>query len=534
MMSRLKTRLNAIPVAMALAGLTAIVGLLAGCGVPAQERTAASAPSWPCDSNVPTISSTIPNDVFQVDQATMNCFAWQEFIALNWMAAPGERGVADPNAKAVQLGAPNPTGPTVWETYKDKTEVFLPNGAKPKLWNDPPPAPLCATGASAASALLSKPGTHVLSMSSAFGDFSLDETDQASGQWLADQSGNLVYYEIKLNQDEFNTIVDSGFYSASVQLTTAEKGENPVAGGENQVKLPAGCNRGPGCTNPIVGAIELKAAWRILTDPSQYGRYLTSQAVLVSPTGACSTATMGLVGLHIIHKTVSQPQFIWATFEQVDNVEQVKNVPPTFSSSSCQCETAIPSACFKTAPASTVYQNCLATQTQGQSCTANTPPPYESTSASCTAYPIQVTRTFTISNNSPDPVVATNVAAQQLIVSSNHQSVFQYYQLVDVLWSTSAQDNYANNQPGSPGPKVPLSMSGATPDSDAHPVANTTMETYVQGYTCLHCHVYATVAGSKVYASDFSFIMGDAQSPGVAATARPRRSLPKGLVTLQH
>jgi hypothetical protein len=79
-------------------------------------------------------------------------------------------------------------------------------------------------------------------------------------------------------------------------------------------------------------------------------------------------------------------------------------------------------------------------------------------------------------------------------------------------------------------------MSGATPDPSALPVANTTMETYVQQHTCLYCHVHATVPGGN-YASDFSFIMGDAQSPPsatAAITAQPRRSLPKGLVTLNH
>lgn len=532
MKSRLRTTLIAMPVVRALAGLVAMACLLASLGAQAQQQTAVSAPSWPCSFGVPTLSSTVPNDAIITDQPTMNCFAWQEFIALNWAAVPGKRGVADPNATAAQFGKPNTTPPTVWETYKDKTEVFLPGGAKPKPWNDPPPAPPCTTGANAAKALLNRPGTRVLSMSSAFGEFSLDETNQASGQWLADQNGNLVYYEIKLNQDEFNTIVGSGFYNASVQLQTAKTGANPTKGGAYQVKLPAGCNSGscPNNGQPIVGAIELKAAWRILTDPRQYGRYLTSQAVLVNSTGACTTATMGLVGLHIIHKTVSQPQFIWATFEHVDNVSP--DSPATFNNPFCQCQSSIPTACFKTAPTSTVYQNCLAKQTQGQGCTANTPPPYDTTSANCTAYPIQVARARPISNNSSDPVVATNAAARQLIVGANPQSVFQYYELVDVLWSGSPQNNYTN-QPNQPGPIVPLSMSGATPDPAALPVANTTMETYVQQLTCLSCHVHASVPGGS-YASDFSFILGDAQSPGVAATARPRRSLPKGLVTLQH
>jgi hypothetical protein len=116
----------------------------------------------------------------------------------------------------------------------------------------------------------------------------------------------------------------------------------------------------------------------------------------------------------------------------------------------------------------------------------------------------------------------------------NPKTVFQYYQLVDVLWSGSPQDNYTN-QPGQPGPVAPLSMSGATPDASALPVANTTMESYVQGKTCLTCHVHATVPAGK-HASDFSLILGDAQSPATAlAAARGfRRRLPEGLVRFQY
>jgi hypothetical protein len=121
-----------------------------------------------------------------------------------------------------------------------------------------------------------------------------------------------------------------------------------------------------------------------------------------------------------------------------------------------------------------------------------------------------------------------------LITAANPKSVFQYYELVDVLWSTSPQDTYTN-QPGQPGPTM-LSMSGATPDPSALPVANTTVETFVQNLTCMSCHVTAKTAGGT-YASDFSFILGDAQSPAgllKAGGVVRRRSLPKGLVKLKH
>ena len=41
---------------------------------------------------------------------------------------------------------------------------------------------------------------------------------------------------------------------------------------------------------------------------------------------------MGLVGLHIAHKTQHAPQWIWSTFEQVDNY---KGPDPSFNDPAC-------------------------------------------------------------------------------------------------------------------------------------------------------------------------------------------------------
>jgi len=42
-------------------------------------------------------------------------------------------------------------------------------------------------------------------------------------------------------------------------------------------------------------------------------------------TGLCSQMLVGLVGIHIVQKTPTRPQWIWSSFEQVDNV------PPALS-----------------------------------------------------------------------------------------------------------------------------------------------------------------------------------------------------------
>ena len=221
-----------------------------------------------------------------------------------------------------------------------------------------------------------------------------------------------------------------------MQNITASTGKNPHPGGtQYQVKLPD-------------GAIETKAAWRILTSTDQQERYLTRIAILVNPsTLACTQATMGLVGLHIVQKTPTQPQFVWATFEQVDNLPSAKkpvaaeSLPPvTFNNASCTCTTPILDACFDTPPKPTHYRNCAVGQAYGEACTANVVPPQKVPTASCPAYATQVVREHNIPNSATNPVGDTNEAAHQVLIAANPKTVFQYYQLVDVLWSGSSQE----------------------------------------------------------------------------------------------
>ena len=69
------------------------------------------------------------------------------------------------------------------------------------------------------------------------------------------------------------------------------------------------------------GAIEIKAAWRIMTSDDDTSRYFTQEAVIYDGS-SCETTTVGLVGLHIIRKVASSPKWIWATFEHEDNVPE--------------------------------------------------------------------------------------------------------------------------------------------------------------------------------------------------------------------
>ena len=127
-----------------------------------------------------------------------------------------------------------------------------------------------------------------------------------------DQNGNMLRYEILLNQDEFDYIVANDLYSLDGQAAFSMKG--------GKVSFPM--------DNPEsgkLGAMELKLAWKVL-DPSKGDlpeRFLTVKATIFSgPDGTTPTqATLGLVAMHISHRTQSSPQWIWSTFIHVDSLQ---------------------------------------------------------------------------------------------------------------------------------------------------------------------------------------------------------------------
>ena len=130
-------------------------------------------------------------------------------------------------------------------------------------------------------------------------------------------------------------------------------------------------------------------------------------------------------------------------------------------------------------------------------------------SEQCPPYPIQVVREFAIQNSHENPVADTNKAAHQLIKSANQDSVYQYYNLINVLWNDSPIDENKGSTP----PVNQLSDTGFRPPSNAQPIANTVLETYIQSATCIDCHSSATInppTNGTAYASDYSFIFSEA------------------------
>ncbi|HBL13967.1 MAG TPA: hypothetical protein DD379_21760, partial [Cyanobacteria bacterium UBA11162] len=173
---------------------------------------------------------------------------------------------------------------------------------------------------------------------------------------LVDRAGNYVLNEVRMNDVEVDQILNNGWYSAA-NLAKFDNDGNPFQlmcssnAKEQGGVYPSKDNRKVPCTeNTSMGTIEIKAAWMILPqknnapslpspDPAKY--YTTQRTLImktVEPSGDEKTVKIvtkkvtvpvALVGFHIIQKT-SRTGWIWATFEQIDNVpeEGVGSVAP--------------------------------------------------------------------------------------------------------------------------------------------------------------------------------------------------------------
>ena len=310
-----------------------------------------------------TVTSTLPSDITGgASAATLTQaaeFAWQEFIALNWPAVPqsgqpGNRETADATKFFGDPSYNSSASPLVWHTYRGKVELFPGTGAPAGSTPSSPvtalpsatPNPLenLNTGSGPAyygydalplytygtTAIPPAPGTTPISPTPWI---NLDENSQIGldliyagvGAGNPGPSGNQILFMAKAGRPEFDYAAQTGWWngSAPTAATTtyvATNRANPPAGSTTYVSLPN-------------GTIELKAAWRKLAPHEDASRYYTTAVRYYVPTSATNSApqfvddTFALLALHIIQKTPSAPYFIYATFEQADNITDVYGSP---------------------------------------------------------------------------------------------------------------------------------------------------------------------------------------------------------------
>lgn len=277
-----------------------LAAVAAGTSIIAAMRQGGTAPAG-LDRQIP-ITPPAPN------QAALDRFSWQSFIALNQPALLDGKGrpVRDPK---FPNGADDPNhsigdpGPRVWEGLKADYELFQGNGAAPAAWNEydyhDPCSGMEFHGAPKALSMIGE-GNNVIT----------GAVNQAMGGPLVDQFGRYVRYEVRHNELYYNFVATNKLYLRA-ELDKQHRWPKP------RVQFPI--------SNPAAsryGALEVKAAWKVLDDKDDASRYYTVEAVIFDPkTHKCGQPqTLGLVGLHILQKVEGFNSWIWSTFEHVDNV----------------------------------------------------------------------------------------------------------------------------------------------------------------------------------------------------------------------
>ena len=447
--------------AIALGSFVAAAGLFAGsialrAAPPSSPPYLGSFPDF-----APGVTPQLPGDVdialkksleaksrFPLVQREFDLYSWQMFLALAWPTDNG--GQSAPRLTDTSFGAPR------WTLWHNSASVFQADGTTPNACAKPGPKMLAlsrdlskpvsrglkAFSADAvASAQGNQRGTRFLGVISAVGELNAgnlgNDIKQAFTGPLIDQNGEFVFYEIMIDPNETKYLCDNGLYNINGQVAFAKANPKP------RLNMPSG-------TSAVddSGSFELKFAWRILKQgKDDFSRFYTMPAVVMDqgPDGRQieRKVTVGLVGMHIGHKTASSPQWIWATFEQIDNldVDAVAHpkLSPSFTDPGCPlCAVDIQPV----ANAKGIYPRI----------------------------PTQAWRAIPI----PGDKVALNLQAQATLRAMG--SIWQYYQLIDTQWPTDPGALPPGWNSGLPGAAANKSGGNPTPVM----LTNVTMETYFQ------------------------------------------------------
>lgn len=410
-------------------------------------------------NNAGAISKTPSEcEVFEL-QKMFDLFSWSTFIGLNWPA--------DTNGEPLkgQIGS-SPKAPRVWETYLMPSQIFRDHGATPEPWGSSEEAPRSLGS-------ISK-HTHILNeVDEAF--FNL-ETPMPP---ITDLNKAYVRYEIRINKEEYLYIKNKGLYSVEGQDQFIKAG------------APISFPKGKAGASPVRGAMELKAAWKKMGLGDDPSKFHTIKANVVQPFAPPGTKPIvdqlyGLVGLHIMVRTESAPQWVWATFEHVGNAPVVDlraGVPSSITGSGKYSFWDDKGQRSYGGFDPTVYQNLKKIQDD-----ANYYQPLADRGAT------QITRVITDNNSVSESKWTKNL--NKVMQAKLTGTVWENYRLISTQWPTDPKSKTDGNP-------APVSL------------GNPVMETYMQvNGSCMGCHNGSTFGGDKQKAANanFSFMLQRAKS----------------------
>lgn len=381
-------------------------------------------------------SPVVPTDVsFSAGHSIIESFddySWRAFIALVWPGLKNQQGLPD------TMQTVDGPGPRVFETYKSLAEVFHNDGSAPLPLNQYDAPQHNPSGVQAVY------GDMTLGSFSKFSNLGQAGFGNLVGPLLS-QNTNYVRFHTAFNNSQFNQILSQKWYI---------RANLPVTITFND------------------GSLDVKSAWILMNGIPHPERFYTRTAHVLDPvTGVSSDLAVGLVGLHIVQKTPTRPQWIWSSFEHVDNIPSPGNANPiTFNDGT------------------------------GTPMPANNPYTLNRVLQAPTPQPFNVTRIKPINPST----MATNNAYRNALKAG---SIWRNYQLVMTQWPKDASNP---NTPGTPANTFP----GTAPD-DATAFTNVTLETFDQRNIitgCMNCH------NTVMKSADFVWTLSDHAFPAKSST----------------
>lgn len=445
------TSAAAKPSGSTVPAVAAVASAPADAGPPACLADA----SWFKDPQMPTEVPLGKN----ADNCSFHQFEWQMFLDL-----------VKPSGEGIEL-----------ESWMPDFGVFVPANQKPVDWGKRPPPPAGCNVPGGASKHILRQVPRLAGLPAGITTEGILEA--GSNAPLVDKNHRWVQFEVTVNKTQYDYLTQCDLYRQGCFTSSAAN-----------ISFPA-------------GSVELKTAWRIVETcdlpdspkpckPEDASRYYTTKAV-VTPYGVpasankCQAVTVALVGLHAVHKTPLHPEWIWATFEHVDNAPDCTNPaqpPPggwTFNDPSCDATKCPPNAFIN-------------------ACNPTDPTKKNKFDPTCAKPPIptQVCR-----KNPEGGGSATNMGNIISINESIHKlmpaswAVWKNYKLVGGLWKDISQS--------------PPTQAGSLL------AANTTAETYLQTINCFACHTPAPVTTPPNLQADFSHVFGAMQGGGACPGTLP-------------
>jgi hypothetical protein len=345
---------------------------------------------------------------FEGDLRSFAIFAWRDFVALNWPASTETRG--KPDSKKC-FGEDSRF--VVWQTWLGMDEIF-PSSAQQQ--------PLREWDKIGLAEVVGNP-RKLTEVNQAGFSTKLNDLADPVNRPLVAQNKSYVRYEIRVNKDHYE----------KVRMEALNLSKNLGELAKASFAFPD-------------QSVSIKAAWLVLNEKQiQQKRFYTTTAKIVDwngsnpPEQGFQDAVLGLVGIHIVHKTPCRKASVWASFEHVDNVElgQGGVGTPSFHNGNQLLAATSPAALQPLKPEAPLAP----------------------------AVPVQVVR--------EGPGIHPTIKSVNGEYQNKLTAPWKYYQLVGVQWPTP---------PAGPGDHFP----GAG-DGDQR-VANTTIETYSQYVSCMDCH----------------------------------------------